>query len=438
MRNSLFVVIYFLTLALLGALLLSLPGAWGGPKPLAPIDALFTATSAVCVTGLISVDTGQYTLFGQGIVLFLIQMGGLGIITFATMLLILPGSRISFRNQKMVRNFYVEGVEHNPKKIVRNILLLTFGIEGAGALILFTRFQALPRGVFISLFHSVSAFCNAGFSTFSNSLESWNHDFLVLLTVAWLIIAGGLSFVVIHEVYDRIIGRRRRLTLHTRVVLMVTAFLILSGTLFFYLNEYWHALSSLSRPQKLLNAFFHAVTPRTAGFNSLSMRDLSPESRIVTLVFMFIGAAPGSMAGGIKVTTLFIILLALIRGIDEKGETIIFRKKISSPLISHAGLFFVKAFFLLCLAIFLLSLSERSLLREGGVEIFDLIFEAVSAFGTVGLSLGVTASLSSMGKGILIMTMLSGRIGLIFMASRRIKKHKERLIDYPHGEVLTG
>ena len=438
MRNSIVVIAYFFSLALMGALLLALPGAWNGANKLSFIDTAFTAASAVCVTGLITVDTANFSLMGKTIILFLIQMGGLGIITFTTLLLLLPGRRISFNNRRLIKNFYVEDVEHEPKIIVRNILYLTVGIELAGTLILYTRFKHLPGAWFISLFHAVSAFCNAGFSTFSNSLENWNNDPWILTTISFLVISGGISFVVIHDIFNHLSGDKPKLSIHTRVVLLTTMCLLIGGTLFYYWNENDSALKSFSPFLKLLNSFFHSVTPRTAGFNSLPMDSFSPESNIVAITLMFIGAAPGSMAGGIKVTTLFLILLALFRGIDDKGDTMIFHRKIPGRLVSHAGLFFIKALFLLCLAIFLLSLSERQILRANEIEIFDLIFEVVSAFGTVGLSLVTTGKLSSLGKVIIIATMLSGRIGLIFMASQRIKQYKERLIEYPQGEVHTG
>ncbi|MDA3957594.1 TrkH family potassium uptake protein [Oceanispirochaeta sp.] len=438
MKSSYILLSYFFSTTLIGALLLYLPAAWNGPDRLHFIDSLFTSASAVCVTGLITVDTSQYTLLGKSVIMILIQAGGLGIITFATLLLLIPGRRISFNNRSLIKNFYVEGIEYEPKKIIKSILLLTFFTEMIGALILFVRFHDLPQGGFTAVFHAISAFCNAGFSTFPNSLEEWNRDPLVMITVSLLVICGGISFVVLHDISARVRRAKPKLSLHSTVVLITTLILVLGGTIFFYISERHRAFEYLLPPQKILNAFFHVVTPRTAGFNALPMNSFSPKSNMFTMVLMFIGAAPGSMAGGIKVTTLFLVLLSLFRGIDKNGDSFFGHYRIPARVISHAGLFFIKALFLLSCVIFLLSLTERSLLENGHIGIFELVFEAISAFGTVGLSLGVTAKLSFLGKIIIIGTMLSGRIGLIFMATDRIKHCKVQMVEYPFGEVITG
>lgn len=438
MRGKSLIFIYFFLITLGGALALYLPAAWGGSDRLRFIDALFTSTSAVCVTGLITVDTAQYTLFGKTVIMLLIQAGGLGIITFATLLLLLPGQRMSFNNRNLIKNFYVEGVEYDPAAIIRSILMLTFGIELAGGLLLYTQFKDLPGGVFVAAFHTVSAFCNAGFSTFSTSLEGWSGNAVVLLTVPLLIISGGISFVVIHDIYDRLAHAKRKISLHTSVVLLTTIVLILGAGLYFYFGERNGALSEFEPLYKILNAFFHAVTPRTAGFNTLAMDQFSARSHTVTALLMFIGGTPGSMAGGIKVTTLFLVLLAIFRGVDAAGDSIYNRHRISARSLTHAGMFMLKALFLLAVAIVLLTVSEARTMQQGAVTVFDLIFETVSAFGTVGLSLGATSLLSPAGKIIIIITMLSGRLGLVFLASDVVKRSADRLVEYPHGEVLTG
>lgn len=428
---------YFIFIILLGTVLLSLPSAWNGPGRLSRLDAFFTATSAVCVTGLITVDTALYSRLGQTVILLLIQFGGLGIITFTTIYLIVPGLRISISKSRMIRAYYTGTVEQNPARIVRNILLFTLGIEGGGAILLYTGFSAHnhPDAVFTALFHTVSAFCNAGFSTFSDSLASFSGDSFLLAVFMILIVVGGLSFVVIHELAVILCKRRYRITFHTRIVIFVTLGLLVTGGLLFYLFEQSNLLAPLSGKDRAVNALFQSVTPRTAGFNVLDQSKLTLPSRILTIIFMFIGGAPGSIAGGIKVTAFFIVMIYILRHGNEYGEIVVGRRRLTRKTTTAASLLVLKAATLIFFAAFGLTITEG--FSSPAPQFIDVLFETVSAFGTVGLSLGLTPGLSQAGKLIVILTMFAGRVGIIAMALPLARSQREVAV-YPEGAVLIA
>lgn len=429
---------YFIVLIFSGSIALSTPTAWAGEEPLSYLDALFTSVSAVCVTGLITVDTAAYTRFGQAVILVLIQTGGLGILTFSTLFLLFPGNRISFRNRKLIKDYYMESIEYEPRKILRNILLLTFGVEAVGALALYTQFSGIESGLFVSVFHAVSAFCNAGFSTFSTNLEGWSGNAAVLVPVMLLVVSGGLSFAVIHDLYARVTGATGRLTLHAKIVLGMTSILIAGGFLFFFLAERHGIFEGKPSSFAVLNSLFLSVTPRTAGFNTVPMDGLSLGSKAVNLVLMFVGAAPASIAGGVKVTTFFLILLIIFRGVDENGEIRLVHRRLDARSLSHANMFMLKALFILTAAVIGLTVTEGGRDQGRSADFLAIVFEAVSAFGTVGLSLGLTPFLSDAGKVIIILTMFAGRVGLVSMAIPVPGRQAERLIEYPKGEVMIG
>ncbi|MGM0432388.1 MAG: TrkH family potassium uptake protein [Spirochaetota bacterium] len=431
---------YFIALILIGTVLLYIPAAWGGPDRLHAVDALFTAVSAVCVTGLITVDTAQYTLFGQTVILLLIQFGGLGIITFTTVIFLSSSrsKKISFTNMRMVKKFYVDSIENKAHHMLRNILLLTIGAEIIGTVLLWLRFrQTVPAGaVFHSIFHAVSAFCNAGFSLFSDSLEGYAADPLVLIVVMLLILVGGLGFLVIHDVMQVLRGQRKRLSLHTRIVFGATALLLITGALLYFLLERERSLQGMGPGSKLMNAIFQSVTPRTAGFNTIDQSSMTGSAKFVTIVLMFIGGSPASIAGGIKTTTFFIVFMAIFRDIDWTGRIRIRDRMISSAQVSRAMLFLGKAVGLLGASIFLLTITE--MLNNPSLDFFTVIFESVSAFGTVGLSTGLTPNLTAAGKFIIILTMFAGRVGLISLIIPLFRDKREHTVDYPEEEVLIG
>ncbi len=416
--------------------MLLLPVCWAGSGRLAPVDALFTAVSAVCVTGLTTVDTADYSRFGQTVILLLIQTGGLGIITFSTMFMMLPGRRrMSFRARHFVQAYSLPLVEHDPFRMTFYIVTFTLGVELAGALALYPYFRGrVDDPVFASVFHAVSAFCNAGFSIFRTSLESHRASAYLLLCICALIVCGGLGFLVFVDMVKCVAGWRRTLTFHTRIVLVSTASLIAVGAILFYLFEAGNTMAGLSAGDRLVNALFQSITPRTAGFNAVRQSELAQPSRLLTMLLMLIGGSSGSAAGGIKTTTAFLVLVQLFASRDRYGEIAVFDRKVGSSTLSDALLFAVRALGLLFAGVFLLVVSEAA----SGRSFVELAFESFSAFGTVGLSLGVTSQLSAAGKLVIMATMFIGRVGLISLASRDTRPRVARVIDRPQGEVLIG
>jgi trk system potassium uptake protein TrkH len=430
---------YFLTLIFVGALILFVPFFWKGEQRLSFIDALFTATSAVCVTGLITVDTPSFSLAGQVLIMALIQAGGLGIITFTTIYLTRPGQRISLSRHRVIKGYYLESVESRPVAIIRQILLFTLAIELVGAVLLHVRFHRTvsERSVFVSVFHSISAFCNAGFSLFSDNLEGYVADPLVNITVMALVVLGGLGFVVLQDIAATTLIKKKKLSEHAKIVLVVSAALIAGAAAVYLLFEFRRAYGGLPIGQKVMAAFFQAVTPRTAGFDTVSQASLSVPAKVLTLTLMFIGGSSGGTAGGVKTNTLFIILLLSLQGVDSKGEITIFRRKIGSPTISAATLITIKALALVFAALLLLTITDMWLASRGE-DFTQILFEAVSAFGTVGLSLGATARLSVLGKLVVIGTMFMGRVGLLALAIPPSKPYPVQMLDYPRAEVMVG
>jgi trk system potassium uptake protein TrkH len=430
---------------IMGTILLKLPLSWNGTEPLRWIDSFFTAVSAVCVTGLAVVDTALFSRAGQIILLLLIQLGGLGIITFSTLFLILPGLRMSLNRSQILLDFNPEKGRRDPRRIIRIILLYTLSIEGAGAVFLSVFFSRanVPEPIFTGIFHAISAFCNAGFSRFSNSLEDFALNLPVNLTIMALIVSGGLGFMVVRDLTRKILVPRHQLRYHSKLMLTATLALLLGGTLFYYLAERKTLYSQVgsvttSEGQKLLLALFQSVTDRTAGFNTLPQDELSSPSQIMSLLLMFIGGGSGSTAGGIKVTTALMIFFVMINGLNTRGEVRLFKRRIPSEIINRASLFFLKAMGFLFLAIFALIFTESGNPFFKEVSQGAFVFETFSALGTVGLSHGITPFLSSAGKIVIIITMFAGRVGLFTMILPSQDPIKERHIEWPTGEVLIG
>jgi trk system potassium uptake protein TrkH len=397
---------------------------------------LFTAVSAVCVTGLATVGTNEFSRFGQIIILILIQAGGLGIITFSTIYLALPGSRVSLKNSKIIREYFLMDSDITPKDIVKSIITVTFLTEFLGMVLLFIAFdkEGIQHPLFTSLFHSISAFCNAGFSLFPDSLESFRNNWLVNISIALLIIIGGIGFMVISDINQFLKGKKRRLRFHSKLMLIASVSLIFIGALIYGILEWNGILSGLNTTEKILPILFQSITTRTAGFNSVPQGDLSSVSKFFTLLLMFIGGGSGSTAGGIKVSTAFILFIILYQGVDDSGEIRLFNRRLSADNLTRAALFFVKAVFIVFLSIMFLIYFES----DKGFSQLDIIFECFSALGTVGLSTGLTSSLSNAGKLVIIATMFAGRVGLFALIMPMNVKSKDRFIDYPKGEVLIG
>ena len=424
--------------------MLFLPLSWNGPRPLSLLDAFFTAVSAVCVTGLAVVDTSLFSRTGQIFLISLIQLGGLGIVTFSTLFLIIPGLRMSLNRSQILLDFNPEKGKRDPRRIIRVILLYTLAIEGAGAVILSLLFRrrGVPEPVFNGIFHGISAFCNAGFSRFSNSLEDFALDVPVNLTVMALIITGGLGFMVLQDLVRKIFFPGHRLRYHSKLMLLATLVLILGGTFFFYMAEREKLFLSIdgvriTNGQKWLLALFQSVTERTAGFNTVSQGDLSLSSQMFSLLLMIIGGGSGSTAGGIKVTTALMIFFVMVNGLNTRGEVRFFKRRIPSEVINRASLFFLKAVGFLFLLLMALIFTEAHNAPDTK-ELRALVFETFSALGTVGLSHGITPSLSSGGKLIIVIAMFAGRVGLFTMILPRRDRVEERHVDWPTGEVLIG
>ncbi len=434
----------FLFLIGLGSVLLYLPFTHFGP--LSYLDALFTSTSAVCVTGLIVVDTGtKFTHWGQVIIIILIQLGGLGLMTFSTVVLMLLGKSPSFKGRLVLQ----DTLTHSPTKdlfsLVKSVFLFTFITEAIGCLILtlhWTRVYPLSQAFFYGFFHSISAFCNAGFSLFSNNLEGFKADPVVLLTIAFLIIFGGIGFLVATECMARLYAKKKRFSLHTRLTLLTTAYLIGVGTLLIFIFEYHNTLYGLSLPGKLINAFFQAATPRTAGFNSLPIAQLTEPTLFLLVLLMFIGASPGSCGGGIKTTTFAVFLGLIWNKIKRREKTHVLHRTLPASTVDRAFLVITLSFILVTVCLFLLLLTQTygmsHNLSSNHFRFLDYLFETVSAFGTVGLSTGVTSTLNSVGKLIIIVLMFIGRVGPLTIVHLVKIEEVARRYQYAEERVMIG
>lgn len=434
----------FILLIVLGTALLSLPVAARSGRSIGLFNGLFTATSAVCVTGLVTVDTGTaFSAFGQGVLLVLIQMGGLGFMIFATMVMMALGRKITLRDRMMIRESMNTATLSGLVRLTRVYTLMTLLIELGGALLLATRFVprfGWGRGMWFSVFHAVSAFCNAGFDLFGNfsSLTAFSGDPVVLLTVSALIILGGLGFSVIFETL-RCRGRWKRLTLHAKLVLLSSGVLLAAGAAVFALVEWRNPATLGAAPGgaggKLVNAFFQSVTMRTAGFNSVPLGDLRDASKLFSLVLMFIGASPASTGGGIKTTTISVAMLITLSVARGDQDVNVMGRRLPTELLRRA-LAIISIFFVILLAgVMALCLAEGE-----GSNALDLMFEATSALATVGVSAIGTPQLNAVSKAILVPMMFFGRVGPLTMAMALAKKlnNSQNHIRFPEENLIIG
>ncbi|NLZ48963.1 MAG: Trk family potassium uptake protein [Clostridiales bacterium] len=434
----------FVTLILIGALLLSLPISSAKGQFTSFIDSLFTATSSLCVTGFVNLDTGSYwSYFGKTLIIILVQIGGIGFMSFATMLAIILGKKITLRDrlvlQESMNTFNLQGLV----KMEKYILSFTFIIETIGALVLSTQFIpsfGLSKGIYYSFWHSISAFCNGGFDLFGTvdspfiSLIGWRENPIVIVTLTILIIVGGLGFLVWADIYNYKVSRK--LSLHSKVVIIGTLILIFGGAFFIYILECNNPLTlkDMSMVDKIINSFFASVSHRTAGMSTIITADMKPASRLLTIILMFIGGSSGSTAGGIKITTVTIIIMTIVCTIKGKEETEIFKKRVSKEQVLKSFIIATLGFSLIILATVLLSIIESN----SAFSLECLFFEATSALTTAGLSLGLTPHLSSLGKVLIIILMYIGRVGPLTVALSLGKNKKKNLIRYPEGKILIG
>lgn len=434
---SLFLVRGFLSVIIIGAFLLTLPWAvYEGRLPF--IDALFTATSAVCVTGLVVVDTGTvFTPLGQTVILLLIFVGSLGFMAIATLLFVLMGRQITLRDRLIIQEAMNTDSIQGMVVLILSVIKLALLFQLLGAVLLSIRFVPLlgwSKGLFYSLFHAVSAFGNAGFDLMGNfrSLSVFAGDPLIMMVVAFLFIIGGLGFTVIIELKYK--QRFSDLTLHTKMVLLITGGLLAVGTLCILALEFSNpgTIGSLDGFSRVLAAFFTAATPRTAGFYVVPTDLLRRATLFFLLFLMFVGASPASTGGGIKTTTFGTLFLAVIRFIRGEEETVILERKLPPVLLMRSLSIIFVSVTLIFVVIFVLTLTEDA-------SFLAIVFEVFSAFGTAGLSLGITPGLSTVGKGLIILTMFTGRLGpltLAFALARR--RHRQNGIRYPEERVMIG
>lgn len=435
------IVFSFIAVIFWGTLLLTLPIASKSGQSAGFLTALFTSTSSTCVTGLVVEDTfTQWSLFGQIVILLLIQTGALGFVTLATFFSILLGRKVGLKTMILAQESLNHFSFENILKLIRNVVITTLIIESIGALILSTRFVPKfgVKGIYMSIFHAVSAFCNAGFDIMGeqglySSLTGFNEDPVVLYTVSALIILGGLGFMVWRDLIDY--RKNKELLLHTKVVLIMTAFLLTFGALLFFTFEFNNpdTLGSLGLPTKINAAFFHSVATRTAGFNTLALDQMQEISKVITMVFMFIGAAPGSTGGGVKITTFGVLMVAIISQIRGSDDTIIFNRRVPHRTIYKSlSIIGLSAIIVITVTTIMLAFEDKPFM--------DILFEATSAFGTVGLSSVGTSNLGTVSRVVLIITMFLGRVGplsfAIALALRNNKKTQD--LVYPEGKIVVG
>ena len=427
---------------LVGTVLLALPVATPDGEGASPVDALFTATSATCVTGLIVRDTGtQFTLFGQLVILVLIQLGGLGIMTFSVSLVLVMGQRLSKSREVVMQDMLDQDSIVEVLTLVRFIALTTLVIEALGAAALYVGFAA-QRGyslgtLYVAIFHSVSAFCNAGFSLFSTSLMDYRGELWLNLTFMALIIMGGLGFPVLRDLAaaakPRHLGEAppRRLRVQTKVVLVTSAALLMLGATLFYVFERHGQLDGLRPGERVLASWFQSVTARTAGFNTVDMAKVGAPALVLLMALMFVGASPGSTGGGVKTTTLAILIQTVRAAFRRRPQVELFRRTVPLSVVRRAVVLVVLSQLLLLVALLALASVEKQPFEA-------LAFEAVSAFGTVGLSAGATPNLTTAGRLIITALMFVGRLGPLTFAFSLLREARAAAYEYPEERVMVG
>lgn len=429
----------FALIILIGGIILSLPvsSATGDNTPL--IDALFTSTSAVCVTGLIAYDTfTHWSLFGKIVIITLIQIGGLGFMTIVTIGTILMGKKIGAYERLLVTQSSGAMSSGQVISLVKKIVFGSLLVELVGALLLSFRFCpqfGFIKGIGISLFHAISAFCNAGFDLFGrfgefSSLVPYVGDYFVNYVIMVLITVGGIGFVV----WDDVIRHKLKLSkysFHSKVVIATSMALVLSGFVIFLVLEYNNTLSGLGFFEKITAALFLSVSPRTAGFNTVSVGDLTESSKLISSVLMLVGGSPGSTAGGMKTTTLAVMLISAVAAVRGVDETVVFKRKLEKDVIHQAVAIFTVYISVVIFSTVIISTYE-------GLPLIDVLFETASAAGTVGMTTGITQRLKIFSKIILMVLMFSGRIGILTFAMAVGKKRKKSHISRPTDKLMIG
>lgn len=433
------IVVGTLLIIVLGGFILSLPVSSSNGTPTPFIDSLFTAGSAFCVTGLVIYDTyTHWSLFGQIVILTLIQVGGLGFMTIITLFSMFLGRKIGLKERRLLmesaNTLKIGGIV----LLVKKILIRTFIFEGIGTLLLTLRFyprMGLKEGLYNGIFHSVSAFCNAGFDLMGkygqfSSLTSYANDITVNLTISSLIVIGGLGFVV----WDDIAHNRlqfKKYQLHSKIVLVTTAFLVFGGALIFFIIEASHSMAGMSLKGKILASLFQSVTPRTAGFNTINLSQLSEGGSLLTMILMIIGGSPGSTAGGIKTTTFVALIVTALSSAKQSPDITVFKRRLETDSLKKASAITVLYMSTALIAIILISAVQNFSLEE-------IMFEVFSAIGTVGLTLGITPSLNAFSKIIITLLMYGGKAGVLSVAVVIAEKKEPAPLSRPYEKIVIG
>ena len=438
----------FLLLILMGALLLRLDISTAGGH-ISWIDALFTATSAVCVTGLIVVDTGTYfTFFGQCVILALIQLGALGVMTISVALFSWLGRAVSIRNRLIMQDLFAHTPRQDIYRLVRSVLLFTLATESVGALLLtlhWSRELPLPEAIYFGAFHAISAFCNAGFALLPDSMVRYDGSWLLNLTICSLIVIGGIGFPVLYDLQSRYLDRKsgkKRLSVQTKTVLLTTLLLIAGGAVTFGILESASPILS-DRPfsERCLVSLFQSITCRTAGFNTVDIGTLREVTIVMMITLMFIGASPGSCGGGVKTTTLALLFSFTVSRIRHKRRVNMFRKSIPEATVTRSMSLIILSTAIISLVLFLLLLSDSHIDTDGGqvrINALQYLFETVSAFATVGLSTGITSFLTTWDKYWIVLIMIIGRVGVLTFSYIIVGTDPDRGKEYSEENMMIG
>ncbi|MDD5711917.1 MAG: TrkH family potassium uptake protein, partial [Smithellaceae bacterium] len=435
-------ILSFATVILAGGIVLWLPLSSSG-KPISFVDALFTSASAVCVTGLTVLNIGgDLSLPGQIVTIFLFQIGGLGIITFSTFFFGLMGRGISFKGRDIIQSTFLHTPRRDLLVIAKWVLISTLLIESTGTLLLFVRFLfdfAPAQAFYQALYHAISAFNNCGYSLFADNLIGYQSDILVNLTIMGLIVLGGMGFIVQYEIFSLWKGLQKKLSLHAKIVLIMTGSLILSGAVLFYFFEAGHILKGMPLSTGILVSFFQSITPRTCGFNTVDIGQLTNATILVLIILMFIGASPGSTGGGIKTTSFTLLLLMIWNRFKGRDEVNVFNRTIPQEVLTRTvGIIIASALsvFLITALVLFLGNSADATPMESRHWFVEYLFETVSAFGTVGLSMGITAKMNDLQKLAIILMMFAGRVGPLTLAVSWSTPKK--IITYAEESVMVG
>lgn len=437
-KPGMVLVIGIATLILIGAFILNLPMSSKSGESIGFIDAIFTSTSAISVTGLVPVNTAEHwTIFGKIVILILIQVGGLGFMTSATIIAFITGKRIGLKERLVMQEQFNQESFAGIVRLAKFVILFTLTSEAIGALLLSLKF--VPRfgplkGVGFSIFHSVSAFCNAGFDITGDSMAPFVGDTLINFTIMGLIILGGLGYTVYLDIAKQ--KNLKKLTLHSKIVLVVSLSLIVVGALVIFITEYTNpqTLAQMSLNEKILASLFHSVGARTAGFYSMNLSGMFNGASFFIIILMFIGGSPSSTAGGLKTTTFGTIILSVISDIKGNEDVEVFNKRLPQIMVKKAFILLSLSLILVALITFTLTITEKS------QSFMDLLFETTSALATVGSSRDVTPELSNIGKIVITATMYLGKVGPLTLGLALSRKNRinKKNYKYPEGKIIIG